>query len=77
MSNGTEYPKWVQREQHIGPVLCRNAKEEQELLEDWEQQKLEEAKAEAEAAKKLAAEAEETTKITLKQQGGEQKKQSK
>ena len=75
MSNG-EYPKWVQREAHIGPVLCRNAKEEQELLESWEEQKLEAAQAEAEAAKKLAAEAEEAAKIALKQQG-DPKKQGK
>lgn len=68
MSNG-EYPKWVQREAHIGPVLCVNAKEEQSLLNSWEQEKLEKAEAEAEAAKKLAAEAEEAAKLALKQQG--------
>lgn len=69
MSNGTEYPKWVQREQHIGPVLCRNAKEEQELLESWEEQKLEAAQAQAEAAKKLAADAKEEAQVVLKKQG--------
>jgi hypothetical protein len=68
MSNG-EYPKWVQREAHVGPVLCRNAKEEQDLLDDWEQQKLEAAEAEAEAAKKQAAEAKAAAEVTLKQQG--------
>lgn len=76
MSNG-EYPKWVQREAHIGPVLCVSAKEEQALLDSWDEEKLEKAEAEAEAAKKLAAEAEEAAKLALKTQGGEQKKQGK
>lgn len=68
MSNG-EYPKWVQRDPSIGPVLCRNEKEERELLNAWETEQVEKAEAEAEAAKKLAAEAEEAAKIALKQQG--------
>jgi hypothetical protein len=68
MTNG-DYPKWVQRDQHIGPVLCRNAKEEQALLEDWEAQKLEAAEAEAKAAKELAAEAKAAAEVALKTKG--------
>jgi hypothetical protein len=64
-----EYPKWVKREAHIGAVLCLNAKEEQALLDDWEQQKLEAAEAEADAAKKLAAEAKEEAQVALKGKG--------
>lgn len=68
MSNG-EYPKWVKRDEHIGPVLCRNEKEERELLNAWETEQAEKAEAEAEAAKKLAAEAEAAAKVELKAKG--------
>jgi hypothetical protein len=68
MSNG-EYPKWVTRAEGIGPVLCRNEKEERELLNSWETEQVEKAEAEAEAAKKLAAEAKEEAQVVLKQQG--------
>ncbi len=68
MTNG-EYPKWVQREAHIGPVLCRNAKEEKDLIDGWEQEKLEAAEAEAAAAQELAAKAKEEAQVVLKQQG--------
>ena len=69
MSNGTEYPKWVKRDEHIGPVLCRNEKEERELLNAWETEQVEKAEAEAEAAKKLAAEAKEEAQVVLKTKG--------
>ena len=65
-----EYPKWVQRTPDIGPVLCRNAKEEQKLLEDWDEEQLvkaEEATAEAQAN---AAEAREVASVTLGQTQG-------
>lgn len=68
MSNG-EYPKWVKRDEHIGPVLCRNEKEERELLNAWESEQAEKAEAEAEAAKKLAAEAEEAAQVAVKTKG--------
>lgn len=65
MPNG-EYPKWVKRDEHIGPVLCRNEKEERELLNSWESEQAEKAEAEAETAKKLVAEAEAAAKVELK-----------
>jgi hypothetical protein len=68
MSNG-EYPKWVTRAEGIGPVLCRSEKEERELLNSWETEQVEKAEAEAEAAKKLAAEAKEEAQIALKTKG--------
>jgi hypothetical protein len=68
MSNG-EYPKWVTRAEGIGPVLCRNEKEERELLNAWETEQVEKAEAEAEAAKKLAAEAKEEAQVALKTKG--------
>lgn len=33
------YPKWVQREQQVGPVLCLNEQEEKQLLSDWAAEK--------------------------------------
>ena len=68
MSNG-EYPKWVTRAEGIGPVLCRSEKEERELLNSWETEQVEKAEAEAEAAKKLAAEAKEEAQVALKTKG--------
>lgn len=65
----SEYPKWVQRDPSIGPVLCRNEKEERELLNAWDTEQEEKAQVEAEAAQKLAAEAEEAAKVALKQPG--------
>jgi hypothetical protein len=64
-----EYPKWVQRDQHIGPVLCRNEKEERELLNAYETEQAEKAEAEAKAAAEQASEAEEAAKVALKTQG--------
>lgn len=72
MSN-SEYPKWVQRESYIGPVLCVNAEEERVLLDAWNKEKLKKAEAEAEAAKKLAAEAEEAAKLVLRTQSKQSK----
>lgn len=62
-----EYPKWVTRAEGIGPVLCRNEKEERELLNSWDSEQEEKAQAEAEAAKAAAAEALEAAQIALKQ----------
>lgn len=66
----SDYPKWVQREQHIGPVLCRNEKEERELLNSWaseqEAKAEEEARIKAEAEKQDASDAEEASKVVLK-----------
>lgn len=60
-----EYPKWVQREPHIGAVLCLNKAEEAALLGDWNDAKLAVAKAEAEAAEKVAAEAKAEAELVL------------
>lgn len=65
-----EYPKWVQRAPDIGAVLCKNAAEEKQLLDDWDAEQLEKAEAAAAEAKAGAAEAEEAAKLTLKTQGG-------
>lgn len=65
-----EYPKWVQRAPTIGPVLCANAKEEKELLDNWDAEKLAEAEAATAEAQAGAAQAEEAAKLTLKVQGG-------
>lgn len=35
------YPKWVQRDPSIGPVLCANEEEAMALLTDWKRQKAE------------------------------------
>ncbi|UOF78621.1 hypothetical protein [Bacteriophage sp.] len=64
-----EYPKWVQRDAHIGPVLCVNEKQERELLNSWETEQAEKAEAEAKVAAGQAAEAEEAAKVALKQGG--------
>lgn len=64
-----EYPKWVKRDEHVGPVLCLNEKQERELLNAWETEQAEKAEAEAKAAAEQAAEAEEAAKIALKPQG--------
>lgn len=64
-----EYPKWVQRDPSIGSVLCRNEKEERELLNAWDTEQTEKAQAEADAAKKLAAEAEEAAQVAVKTRG--------
>jgi hypothetical protein len=61
-----EYPKWVQRDQNIGAVLCCNKAEEDELLGDWQAAKVAEAKKEAEAAEKDAAEAKAQAELTIK-----------
>ena len=68
MSNG-EYPKWVTRAEGIGPVLCRNEKEERELLNAWETEQAEKAEAEAQAAKELAAASEEAAQVPVKGKG--------
>ena len=65
-----EYPKWVQRAPDIGAVLCKNAKEEAKLLEDWDAEKLAEAEDATAKAQATAVEAEEVAKLTLKGQGG-------
>lgn len=61
-----EYPKWVKRAEHIGPVLCRNEKEERELLNSWDTEQEAIAQVEAEAAKEQAAEAKEAAQVALK-----------
>ena len=61
-----EYPKWVTRAEGIGPVLCRNEKEERELLNSWDTEQEAIAQAEAEAAEEQAAEAKEATQVALK-----------
>jgi hypothetical protein len=62
MTTEKTYPHWVQREPHIGAVLCMSADEEKQLLDDWAKQKAagtkqraREAQAAAEAAKQEAA----------------------
>ena len=64
-----EYPKWVQRDPSIGPVLCLNEKQERELLNTWDAEQEAKAQAEAEAAQKLAAEAKEEAQVVLKAKG--------
>lgn len=64
-----EYPKWVTRAEGIGPVLCRNEKEERELLNAWDTEQEAKAQAEADAAKKLAAETEEAAQVVVKTKG--------
>lgn len=61
-----EYPKWVQRAPHIGPVLCRNKAEEDQLLADWHAEQEAEARKAAEAAEAEAAAAKEQAELTLK-----------
>ena len=61
-----EYPKWVKRAEDIGPVLCRNEKEERELLNSWDTEQEAIAQAEAEAAEEQAAEAKEAAQVALK-----------
>lgn len=65
----SEYPKWVQRAPHIGPVLCSNAKEEEKLLEDWAEEQLEAAQEAAAQAKAFAQAAKEVTQVQLKPAG--------
>lgn len=65
-----EYPKWVQRAPSIGAVLCASAREEKELLEDWDAEKLAEAEAAAAEAQAGAAQAEDAAKLTLKMPNG-------
>lgn len=63
--NENNYPKWVQRGPDIGAVLCRNAKEEKDLMDAWDEEQLakaEEATAEAEAD---AAKAKEVATLKL------------
>jgi len=64
-----EYPKWVQRSPHIGPVLCLSEKEERELLNTWETEQAEKAEAEAKKAEAEAAEAKQEAQVTLKAKG--------
>lgn len=64
-----EYPKWVTRAEGIGPVLCRNEKEERELLNAWDTEQEAKAQSEADAAKKLAAETEESAQVVVKTKG--------
>jgi hypothetical protein len=45
-----EYPKWVQRAPDIGAVLCLNAAEEKQLLDDWAAEQAGKAKAAETAA---------------------------
>ena len=64
------YPKWITRAPGIGPVLVQNEKEEQELVEDWEAEQLEQAEKATAEAKAVAlaakADAEEAVKLALK-----------
>jgi hypothetical protein len=55
-----EYPKWVQRAQHIGSVLCTTEDEEKQVLNDW---KAEQSKAQEEAKDISELEAEEAEDI--------------
>lgn len=64
------YPKWVQREPHIGAVLAQSSKEEKQILDDWEAEKLKAAEEVTAKAKAEAKEAEEAAQLVLKQQGG-------
>lgn len=64
-----EYPRWVQRDRDIGSVLCCNEKEERELLKAWDTEQEVKAQAKAEAAEKLAAEAQEAAQVVVKAQG--------
>jgi hypothetical protein len=61
-----EYPKWVQRARHIGPVLCQDKAEEDKLLADWRAEQEAAALAAAEAAEGDAAAAKEQAQLTLK-----------
>lgn len=70
----SEYPKWVQRTPDIGAVLCRNAKEEQKLAEDWEAEQLEKAEEAAAQAEADAAQAKEAATVTLGQTQGQGKR---
>lgn len=65
----TMYPKWITRAVGIGPVLVGSLKEEEKLLEDWEQEQLEKAEADAAAAKAVAQAVEEDSKVVLKTKG--------
>lgn len=60
------YPKFVQREPHIGAVLCQNEDEEKQLLGDWKAEKALAAKEAEEAAAKAKKEAEEAAKVVVK-----------
>lgn len=61
-----EYPKWVQRTPHIGPVLCANAAEEKKLMEDWEAEQLAHAEEANKVAQAAAAEAKAQAELVLK-----------
>lgn len=63
MSN--EYPKWVQRSPDIGAVLCRNAKEEKDLMESWDEEQLAKAEEAAAEAETDAAKAKEVATLKL------------
>lgn len=52
----SDYPKWVQREEDIGAVLCLDADEEKQLLADWKAEKRRKAKAEAAQPEAVAQE---------------------
>lgn len=65
----SEFPKWVQRAPYIGPVLILNAKEEQQLITDWDAEQLAKAEEDAASAKADAAAAQEAAQVVLKGKG--------
>ena len=55
------FPKWVQRSQDIGPVLCASQQEEDDLMAAWAESRKNQSAAEAQAAAAAQAEADAAT----------------